>query len=297
LIVHDVIAYGSVSENDHEGVTEMSIKATIARTLAIGAALTVTAGLALAPSSAATSDVADNHGGAKPTVILVHGAFADASSWNGEITELERRGYPVIAAANPLRSVATDAATIRGLIESVKGDVILVGHSYGGQVITNAALGEKNVKALVYVAAFLPEKGESALDLTNKFPGSTLAATIQTVALPDGNTDFYVKQDLFPKQFAADVPLSQAKLMAATQRPVTQAALTEGSGDAAWHTIPSWSIIPTGDKNIPVQAQEWMAQRAHAHTVEIKGASHAVLVSQPHAVTAQIIAAANATTR
>ncbi|MEV6602894.1 alpha/beta hydrolase [Kutzneria sp. NPDC051319] len=277
----------------------MRIKATIARTLAVGAAVALTATLSLAPSSSAsqaTPDAAEHHG-PKPTVILVHGAFADASSWNGEITELERRGYPVIAAANPLRGVASDAASIRGLIESVKGDVIVVGHSYGGQVITNAALGEKNVKALVYVAAFLPEKGESALDLTNKFPGSTLGATIQTVALPDGNTDLYVKQDLFPKQFAADVPLSQAKLMAATQRPVTQAALTEPSGDAAWHTIPSWSIIPTGDKNIPVKAQEWMAQRAHAHTVEIKGASHAVLVSQPHAVTDQIIAAANATTR
>lgn len=117
-------------------------------------------------------------------------------------------------------------------------------------------------------------------------------STLQSVALPDGNTDLYVKQHLFPKQFAADVPLSQAKLMAATQRPVAQAALTEPSGDPAWHTIPSWSVIPTGDKNIPAKAQEFMAQRAHAHTVEIKGASHAVLVSQPHAVTKLIESAA-----
>jgi pimeloyl-ACP methyl ester carboxylesterase len=274
----------------------MTIRAGLTRTLALGATLAVTAALALTPSSSAAPATPDNHG-PKPTVILVHGAFADASSWNGEITDLERRGYPVIAAANPLRGVASDAAAIRALIESVKGPVVLVGHSYGGQVISNAALNEPNVKALVYVAAFIPEKGESALALSNKFPGSTLGDTLQPVALPDGNTDLYVKQDLFPKQFAADVPLSQAKLMAATQRPVTQAALTEPSGDAAWHTIPSWSIIPTGDKNIPVKAQEWMAQRAHAHTVEIKGASHAVLVSQPHAVTDQIIAAANATTR
>ncbi len=274
----------------------MTIRAGLTRTLALGATLAVTAALALTPSSSAAPATPDNHG-PKPTVILVHGAFADASSWNGEITDLERRGYPVIAAANPLLGVASDAAAIRALIESVKGPVILVGHSYGGQVISNAALHEPNVKALVYVAAFIPEQGESALALSNKFPGSTLGDTLQSVALPDGNTDLYVKQDLFPKQFAADVPLSQAKLMAATQRPVTQAALTEGSGEPAWHTIPSWSIIPTGDKNIPPQAQEWMSQRANAHTVEIRGASHAVLVSHPQAVTAQIIAAATATVR
>jgi pimeloyl-ACP methyl ester carboxylesterase len=277
----------------------MRIKATIARTLAVGATLAVTAALSLAPSSSATPaapSVPDNHG-PKPTVLLVHGAFADASSWNGEITELERRGYPVIAAANPLRSVASDAAYIRALIESIKGPVILVGHSYGGQVISNAALNEPNVKALVYVAAFLPEKGESAADLSAKFPGSTLGDTLQPVTLPDGSTDLYVKQDLFPKQFAADVPLAQAKLMAATQRPITAAALNEASGEPAWHTIPSWSLIPTADKNIPLKAQEFMAQRAHAHTVEVKGASHAVLVSQPHAVSNLIIAAANATVR
>jgi pimeloyl-ACP methyl ester carboxylesterase len=274
----------------------MRIKATIARTLAVGAALAVTAALSLAPSSSATPAAADNHG-PKPTVVLVHGAFADASSWNGEITELERRGYPVVAAANPLRGVAADAAYVRALVESVKGPVVLVGHSYGGQVISNAALHEPNVKALVYVAAFLPEQGESAGELSNKFPGSTLAATLQQVALPDGGTDLYVRQDLFPQQFAADVPAAQARLMAATQRPVAASALSDASGEPAWHSIPSWSVIPTGDKNIPAKAQEWMAQRAHAHTVEIPGASHAVLVSHPHAVADQIIAAATATVR
>ena len=274
----------------------MRIKATIARTLAVGATLAVTAALSLAPSSSATPAAPDNHG-PKPTVVLVHGAFADASSWSGEITDLLRRGYPVIAPANPLRGVASDAAYIRALIESVKGPVVLVGHSYGGQVISNAALNEPNVKALVYVAGFIPEKGESALDLSNKFPGSTLGDTLQPVTLPDGNTDLYVKQDLFPNQFAADVPLSQAKLMAATQRPIAQAALVEPSGTPAWHTIPVWSLIPTGDKNIPPAAQEFMAKRAHAHVVEIPGASHAVLVSHPQAVTSLIIAAATATVR
>jgi pimeloyl-ACP methyl ester carboxylesterase len=287
------------SSPTEQGVTEMRIKATIARTLAVGAALAVTAGLSLAPSSSATPEATAtpaNHG-PKPTVVLVHGAFADASSWNGEITDLERRGYPVIAAANPLRGVASDAAYLRVLIESVKSDVILVGHSYGGQVITNAALHEPNVKALVYIAAFLPEQGESAGQLATKFPGSTLGQTLQQVQLPGGVTDLYVKQDLFPKQFAADVPLAQARLMAATQRPIAASALDEPSGQPAWHTIPSWQLIPTADKNIPAKAQEFMGQRAHAHTVEIKGASHAVLVSQPHAVSDLIIAAANATTR
>ena len=232
----------------------------------------------------------------QPTVILVHGAFADASSWNGVIADLTDRGFPVIAAANPLRSLSTDAATIKALVQSVDGPVVLVGHSYGGAVISNAAVGQANVKALVSIAGFLPEQGESALELSNKFPGSTLGDTLQTVALPDGNTDFYVRQELFPNQFAADVPASQAALMAATQRPVTEAALTGGSDTPAWHDLPVWSLIPTGDKNIPPAAQHFMAKRADATVVEIADASHAVLVSQPKAV-ADLIASAAAGTR
>ena len=270
----------------------MNIRAHLTRVLAIGAALTAAAVLTVAPASTA-APTADNTAGPKPTIVLVHGAFADASSWNQEVAILERRGYPVIAAANPLRGVAEDAAYIRALLDSIKGPVVLVGHSYGGQVISNAALHEPNVKALVYIAAFIPEQGESALELSNKFPGSTLAPTLRQVALPGGGTDLYVKQDLFPEQFAADVPLAQAKLMAATQRPVTAAALSEASGEPAWHTIPSWSLIPTGDKNIPPAAQRWMSERAHAHTVEVPGASHAVLVSQPGIVANLIIAAAH----
>jgi pimeloyl-ACP methyl ester carboxylesterase len=184
-------------------------------------------------------------------VILVHGAFADSSSWNGVIADLTDRGFPVIAAANPLRGLSTDAATVRALVQSVDGAVVLVGHSYGGAVISNAAVDLPNVKALVYIAGFIPEHGESALELSNKFPGSTLGETLQTVVLPDGNTDFYVRQDLFRNQFAADVPAAQAGLMAATQRPVTEAALTEASAVPAWHDVPVWSLIPTGDKNIP----------------------------------------------
>ncbi|GAA3437685.1 alpha/beta fold hydrolase [Kutzneria kofuensis] len=229
----------------------------------------------------------------QPTVILVHGAFADSSSWNGVIADLTDRGFPVIAAANPLRSLSTDAATVKGLVRSVEGPVVLVGHSYGGAVISNAAVDEPNVKALVYIAGFIPEQGESALELSNKFPGSTLGETLQTVALPDGNTDLYVRQELFRNQFAADVPQSQAALMAATQRPVAEAALTEGSGAPAWHAVPVWSLIPTGDKNIPPAAQQFMAERANATVVEIPDASHAVLVSHPKTVADLIATAAH----
>ncbi|MFI5736330.1 alpha/beta fold hydrolase [Kribbella sp. NPDC051587] len=270
----------------------MSVKSTITRALTAGAALAVTAATLLIPSSSATATQESYSNGPKPTIVLVHGAFADASSWNGEIAELERRGYPVIAPPNPLRSVATDAASVRALVRSVKGPVVLVGHSYGGQVITQ--VNEPNVKALVYIAGFLPAQGESAFDLSNKFPGSTLGPTLQPVPLADGGTDLYVEQDLFWKQFAADVPRSQARLMAATQRPITDAALKDPSGAPAWAKIPSYSLIPTADKNIPPAAQEFMAKRAKAHTVIVKGASHAVLVSQPHKVTQLIIAAANA---
>ncbi|MFC0429829.1 alpha/beta fold hydrolase [Kutzneria buriramensis] len=227
----------------------------------------------------------------QPTVVLVHGAFADSSSWNGVAADLAGRGFHVIAAANPLRGLGSDSAAVKALVQSIDGPVVLAGHSYGGAVITNAAAGEPNVKALVYVAGFLPDEGESALELTNKFPGATLGETLQTVKLADGNTDFYVRQELFRNQFAADVPEAQAALMAVTQRPVTEAALTETSGVPAWRTVPAWSLIPTGDKNIPLAAQEFMAQRADAEVVKVADASHAVLVSRPDKV-ADLIAAA-----
>jgi len=231
----------------------------------------------------------------QPTVILVHGAFADASSWNGVIADLTGRGFPVIAAANPLRSLDTDAATIKALVQSVDGPVVLVGHSYGGAVISNAAVGQANVKALVSIAGFLPEKGESALELSNKFPGSTLGDTLQTVALPDGNTDLYVRQELFHNQFAADVPAAKAALMAASQRPITLSALAEPSRTASWKTLPSYMIYGTADRNIPAAVMKFMAERAGARdTVAITGASHALMISHPSDVAAMIEEAAGA---
>lgn len=232
----------------------------------------------------------------KPTVVLVHGAFADSSSWNGVVKILEKDGYPVIAAANPLRSVKGDAQSVADVLASVKTPVVLVGHSYGGPVISEAAYGNANVKALVYVAAFAPEKGETAAELSGRFPGSTLGPTLSApVELADGGKDLYIQQDKFHDQFAADVSQADAKLMAATQRPVTVAALNEAATEPAWKTVPSYFVYGDQDKNIPAQALAFMAERAHSkQTVVVKGASHVVMVSNPKAVASLIETAAAA---
>lgn len=223
----------------------------------------------------------------KPTIVLVHGAFAESNSWNGVIKELAADGYPVIGAANPLRGVKGDAAYVSAILSGIKGPVVLVGHSYGGHVISGAANGHDNVKALVYVAAFAPEAGESAVDLSGKFPGSTLAPTLaDPVALPDGGHDLYIDQAKFPEQFAADVPAEEARLMAAGQRPIAEAALKEAAGEPAWKQIPSWFVYGDADRNIPPAALSWMAERAKSRdTVVVKGGSHVVMVSHPDVVT------------
>ena len=232
----------------------------------------------------------------KPTVVLVHGAFADSSSWNGVVKILEKDGYPVIAASNPLRSLKGDAQAVADVLASVKTPIVLVGHSYGGPVISEAAYGNTNVKALVFVAAIAPEAGESTAELSGRFPGGTLGPTLAPpVALADGGKDLYIQQDKFHDQFAADVSNADAKLMAATQRPVTVAALNEASTEPAWKTIPPWFVYGDADKNIPAQAQAFMAERAHSkQTVAVKGASHVVMVSNPKVVASLIEKAANA---
>ncbi len=236
---------------------------------------------------------------AKPTVILVHGAFAESSSWNGVAARLIDRGYPVISAANPLRGVANDAKYVSDIIEHTPGPVVLVGHSYGGSVITNAVKGSSKVKALVYVAAFAPAIGESAATLAGKFPGGTLGPTLaEPVQLSDGNQDMYIQQDKFAEQFAADVAPAEAALMAATQRPITAAALNEESQENAWKYVPSWFVYGSGDKNIPEAALKFMADRAGSKkTVTIPGASHVVMTSYPEEVAALIDEAAQATAR
>ena len=234
----------------------------------------------------------------KPTIVLVHGAFADASSWNGVVQKLQAHDYRVIAAANPLRGLTTDAAYVRQLVTSVDGPVVLVGHSYGGCVISDAATGLGNVRALVFVAGFLPEEGESAVTLSGKFPGSTLGDTLRSVpvTLPDGvqAMDLYIEQGKFHQQFAADVPEETTAVMAATQRPVTDAALAEGASAPAWRDIPSWVLVADEDRNIPPQAQAYMAERANASVMTVS-ASHAVSVSRPGDVARLINEAAQAT--
>lgn len=218
---------------------------------------------------------------AKPTIVLVHGAFADSSSWNRVIPILQQDGYTVVAAPNPLRGVRADADVVADVVKSIDGPVVLVGHSYGGSVISEAAEGLTNVKGLVYVAAFAPDTGETAIGLTGRFPGSTLGpALAPPVGLTAGGNDLYILQALFHDQFAADVPAPEARLMAAGQRPVAEAALSEASTAPAWKHLPSWFVYGDGDRNIPPIAMGFMAERAKSRqTVVVKGASHVVMVS------------------
>lgn len=218
---------------------------------------------------------------AKPTIVLVHGAFADSSSWNRVIPILQQGGYTVVASPNPLRGVRADADVVADVVKSIDGPVVLVGHSYGGSVISEAAEGLTNVKGLVYVAAFAPDTGETALGLTGKFPGSTLGpALAPPVKLTSGGNDLYILQARFHDQFAADAPAAEARLMAAGQRPVAEAALSEAATAPAWKHLPSWFIYGDSDRNIPPVAMGFMAERAKSRqTVVVKGASHVVMVS------------------
>jgi pimeloyl-ACP methyl ester carboxylesterase len=248
--------------------------------------------LAAATMCAAAPAIAQQH---RETIVLVHGAFAESSSWAGVIARLERDGYRVIAAANPLRSLDGDAAAVSAVVRSVDGPVILVGHSYGGPVITEAASGNANVRALVYVSGFAPDVGESSFSLSYLFPGSTLGAAVRQVPIAGGGTDLYIREANFHAQFAADVPAADAALMTATQRPVTQAALEGQVRTASWRTLPSYMIYGSEDRNIPARVMAFMAERMHARrTVAIPGASHALMVSHPGEVAEMIEAAASA---
>jgi pimeloyl-ACP methyl ester carboxylesterase len=231
-----------------------------------------------------------------PTVVLVHGAFAGSSSWNDVIERLLDEGHHVIAYANPLRSVAGDAAGLTELVRTIDGPIVLAGHSYGGAVITNVAADAGEVAGLVYVAAFALEAGESAADVSGSVPGGTLAETLQAVPLPGGGVELLIEQDRYHEQFCADLPERQAQLMAVGQRPITEAALGEGSGDAPlWRTAPSWFIYGELDRNIPAGAHRTMADRAGSRrTVEIAGASHVVGMSHPAETAELILEAAHA---
>jgi pimeloyl-ACP methyl ester carboxylesterase len=248
----------------------------------------------------------------KPTVVLVHGAFAESASWDFVIERCQAEHHQfepgfrptlmgphsvkVVAAANPLRSVAGDAAYVRDVIARVSGPVVLVGHSYGGFVITEAAAGNESVVGLVYVNAFAPEQGESAFGLAAKFPGSS-GDVFAANPISTGGIEFVIPQDLFHHTFAADVPARRAAIMAATQRPVTEKALTEAlpTDMPAWKSIPSWFVFGQLDRIIPAALHRFMADRAGSRgTMEVADASHAVMVSSPDIVAATIRTAVNA---
>ena len=231
---------------------------------------------------------------ASPTVVLVHGAFADASSWNGVIKRLQAKGVPVIAPANPLRGIAHDSAYTAAVFEQIEGPVLAVGHSYGGAVISNAATNAKNVVGLVYVAAFAPEEGEALGDVEAGSKDSVLNSALVPRQYPTGDggseTEFYIDPAKARDAFAGDLSDDQAALIAATQRPVAETAFSEPNGPPAWKHLPSWTVLATGDKAAGTDVVRSMAERAGASITEVEG-SHVIMVSQPQAVADVILEA------
>jgi pimeloyl-ACP methyl ester carboxylesterase len=223
----------------------------------------------------------------QPTIVIVHGSFAESASWDRVINPLRSAGHAVIAAANPLRGVSSDAEAVSDVVRAVDGPVVLVAHSYGGMVISNVAADAGDIVGLVYANAFAPEPGESCFGLAAMFPGSQLGeATVRPVPRSDGTTDLYIADGSFHDVFCQDVPAEQAALMATTQRPATEGALTEPSGDRPlWRDVPSWFLIGEEDRVIPCALHRYMARRAQAHrTIEVPGASHAITVAHPDAI-------------
>ena len=234
---------------------------------------------------------AESNSSVKPSIVLVHGAWADGSSWSGVVERLQDEGYTVYAPPNPLRGLASDSAYLATFLQSITGPIILVGHSYGGAVITNAATGNPNVKALVYVDAFAPDEGESLLQLVSTPPpsgqsgscvGGDPAQTFNLVPFGAGDFDVYLKPSLFPSCFANDLPVEKAAVLASAQRPPVFSTLLGETGVPAWKTIPSWYLLGTIDRVIPPYLQLFMAQRAHATIVEVR-ASHPAMISHPEA--------------
>ena len=230
---------------------------------------------------------------AAPTVVLVHGAFADSSSWTGVIERLQAADVPVVAPANPLRGVTTDSAYLANVLQELAGPAVVVGHSYGGAVISNAAAQAPNVVALVFVAAFAPEEGEKLGDVT----GTSKDAILGTALVQhdyDGNVELSIDPAKFHEAFAADLPAGQAAVMAATQRPIGAAGFSDASAAAAWKNLPSWAVIGTADKAAGTDLTRSMAERAGAKITEVD-ASHVVMVSQPQTVADVILEAVAAT--
>ena len=237
----------------------------------------------------------------RPTVALVHGAFADSSGWNDVVGQLQAAGIAVRAISNPLRGIAADAAYVASAIRQIPGPVLAVGHSYGGAIITNAAPHAGNVVGLVYVAAFAPDEGETLGGIEGDSTDSVLNAALLQLQYPAGQgtgteVELAIDPAKFHDAFAADLPEEQAAVMAATQRPVAAAAFTEPNGTPAWKNLPSWAVVATGDKAAGSDVVRSMAQRAGAAVTEVEG-SHVIMISQPQAVTDVIRQAIDAVTR
>jgi pimeloyl-ACP methyl ester carboxylesterase len=264
--------------------------------LAGGAA--VAASAALLTPAAASAATASAAAPAKPTIVLVHGGYADSSCWNATIQELQYKRYPTVCGSNPLRGIPTDAPYIASLLDSISGPIVLVAHSMGGTVITNAAAGKTNVKALVYIAAFAPDAGETQGELITKFPGSEVGPV--SVPVPytkaDGTTgtDLYLSKD-GQAAFAADLPAAAFRVLQATQRPFDADSFTYPTTAAAWKTIPSWGLVAGQDKAIPPACERWMYSRANARkVVEVPNSSHVAMISHPNIVADLIEDAAQA---
>jgi pimeloyl-ACP methyl ester carboxylesterase len=231
-----------------------------------------------------------------PTVVLVHGGFADASSWNGVIDRLQGEGLNTLAPANPLRGVVADSAYVTSVVKTIEGPVLLVGHSYGGLIITNVGAQVDNAVGLVYVAAMAPDEGEAMLDVAADYPKTPLIDALRpaSVAPSEAETDFVVAPESYRAAFAADLPEESTRILAVTQRPFVGAALSTPSGPAAWKSLPSWYAVATADEAIHPDQQRFYANRMGATTIEVEG-SHSIAVSQP-AVIADLIRTALAAT-
>ncbi len=269
--------------------------------LIIAAVILAIAGLVIPLSPAASAPIAEATAagdGPKPSIVLVHGAWADSGSWDAVTQRLQARGYTVYALPNPLRGLAYDPAYLADFLHTIAGPIVLVGHSYGGAVITNAATGDPQVKALVYVDAFAPAEGQTLAQLLAAYPGSCVVpANLNVVPFPgapSGVGDAYIKQSVFPSCMANGLPAAAAHALAVTQRPIATIALTQNSGVPAWKTIPSWAVVGTADHAIPLPLQLAMANTAHAHITRVD-APHLAMISNPGAVTDVILRAVRAT--
>ncbi|HEX4733227.1 MAG TPA: alpha/beta hydrolase [Thermoleophilaceae bacterium] len=278
--------------------------------IAVAAAVTLTIVLSTtgAPATENTSSTVERlrqcrSGDSAPTVVLVHGAWADASSWAGEVRMLQRAGVRVRAIANPVEDLTTDARYVADFLQTIRGPIVLVGHSYGGAVITNAAAGHVGVKALVYVDAAAPAPGETNGQLSGSrsvlSTGSpaTLYKTVPRPSYAPGAHELYLRENVFVKDFANDLPRTAAVRLWASQRGASTAAFMTPSRTAAWKTIPSWFFVSTGDRIITPASQLAMARRARAHVTTFRGGSHLTLISHPEAVAAVIASAICDTTR